>query len=67
MAISPTGIRTAISGVMIVLGLFVAGRLFVRPDQPLTGTVVLDAAFAFFFLARGTLYFWTMKRRSRGQ
>jgi hypothetical protein len=66
MATSRIGIRAVISGVMLVLGLFVAGRLFVRPDQPLTGTVVLDAAFAFFFLARGALYFWTMHRRSRG-
>ena len=66
MATSRIGIRAVISGVMIVLGLVIAVRLFVRPDQPLTGTVVLDAAFAFFFLARGALYFWTMRRRSRG-
>ena len=64
------GARTAaigavISGVLIVLGLVVAGRLLVRPDQPLTGTIVLDAAFAFFFLVRGSLYFWTMRRRTR--
>ena len=67
MATSRIEIRAVISGVMIVLGLVIAVRLFVRPDQPLTGTVVLDAAFAFFFLARGALYFWTRKRRSRGQ
>ena len=66
MATSGIGTRAVISGVMIVLGLVIAVRLFVRPDQPLTGTVVLDAAFAFFFLARGALYFWTMRRRSRG-
>lgn len=66
MANARTGISAVISGVMIALGLFVVGRLLVRPDHPLTGTVVLDAAFAFFFLARGALYFWTMRRRSRG-
>ena len=65
MAISPTSIRTFISGVMIVLGLFIAGRLLMRPDRPLTMSLLLDAAFAFFFLARGGLYFWMKRRRAR--
>ncbi len=54
-----------ISAVMIILGLFVAGRLLVRPGQPLTGTVLLDVAFALFFIARGAIYFWTLRLRSR--
>ena len=66
MAAARTGIGAVISGVMIALGVFVAGRLLVRPDQPLTGTLLLDIAFAFFFVARGALYFWTMRRRARG-
>ena len=60
------GVGAVISGIMIALGLFVAGRLLVRPEQPLTGTVLLDAAFALFFIARGALYFWTVRRRTRG-
>ena len=59
------GVGAVISGVMIILGLFVAGRLLVRPEQPLTGTVLLDAAFALFFIARGAVYFWTLRLRSR--
>jgi hypothetical protein len=55
-----------ISGVMVVLGLFVLGRLLVRPDQPLTGTRVLDMAFGLFFVARGAIHFWTIRRRARG-
>ena len=55
-----------ISGIMFALGLFVALRLVVRPDDPLTGAVAVDIAFALFFLARGALYFWTMRRRARG-
>ena len=66
MATSRIEVRAVISGVMIVLGLFVATRLVMRPDRPLTGTLLLDAAFAFFFLARGALYFWMKHRRSRG-
>jgi hypothetical protein len=66
MANARMGIGAVISGVMIALGLFVAGRLLVHPEQPLTGTLVLDAAFAFFFVARGALYFWTVRRRARG-
>ena len=59
------GFGAVISGIMIALGLFVAGRLLVR-EQPLTGTVLLDAAFALFFIVRGALYFWTARRRARG-
>ena len=55
-----------VSGVMIALGLFVLGRVLGRPDQPLTGTRVLDIAFGLFFVARGAIYFWTMRRRTRG-
>jgi hypothetical protein len=54
-----------ISAIMIALGLFVGTRLLARPDAPLTGTVLLDAAFALFFVARGAVYFWTMRLRSR--
>ena len=59
------GIGAAISAIMILLGVFVAGRLLVRPEVPLTGTAVLDIAFALFFIARGALFFWTMRRRMR--
>ena len=65
MAPVKIGPAAVISAVMIVLGLFVAGRLLVRPEQPLTGTVLLDAAFALFFIARGAIYFWTLRLRSR--
>ena len=65
MATSKLGPGAVISAVMIVLGLFVAGRLLVRPEQPLTGTLLLDAAFALFFIARGAIYFWTLHLRSR--
>ena len=66
MASVPMGVGAVISGVMMALGLFVAGRLLMRPGDPLTGTVLVDIAFAVFFLARGAIYFWTMRRRSRG-
>ena len=65
MATARFGIGSAISAVMIALGVFVAVRLLVRPANPLTGTVVLDIAFALFFIARGALFFWTMRRRAR--
>lgn len=65
MATVKIGPAAVISAVMIILGLFVAGRLLVRPEQPLTGTVLLDAAFALFFIARGAIYFWTLRLRSR--
>jgi len=58
-------ISTIISGVMVTLGVFVLVRLLVRPGQPLTGTPILDLAFGLFFIARGALYFWTVRRRSR--
>ena len=65
MATVKVGPAAVISAVMILLGLFVAGRLLVRPEQPLTGTLLLDAAFALFFIARGAIYFWTLRLRSR--
>ena len=65
MAPARYGVGAIISAVMIILGLFVGGRLLVRPQQPLTGTVLLDAAFALFFVARGAIYFWTVRLRSR--
>jgi hypothetical protein len=65
MAIPRFGIGAVISAIMIVLGVFVAARLLVRPHNPLTGTVLLDIAFAMFFIARGALYFWTMRQRAR--
>ena len=65
MAKGKFGPGAIISAVMIILGLFVAGRLLVRPKQPLTGTLMLDAAFALFFIARGAIYFWTQRLRSR--
>ena len=66
MAPMKIGAGAVISGIMFALGLFVALRLVVRPDDPLTGAVAVDIAFALFFLARGALYFWTMRRRARG-
>ena len=60
------GIGAIISGAMVVLGVFVLARLLLRPDQPITGTRVLDIAFGLFFIARGAIYFWTVRRRTRG-
>ena len=60
------GVGAVISAIMFALGVFVAVRLLVRPDNPLTGAVSVDIAFALFFMARGALYFWTIHRRSRG-
>ena len=54
-----------ISGVMIALGIFVLGRLLMNPAQPLTGTPLRDVAFGLFFIARGAVHFWTIRRRSR--
>jgi len=59
-------IALIISSVMIILGVFVLARLLVRPGQPLTGTPLLDLAFGLFFIARGAVHFWTVRRRSRG-
>ena len=58
-------VGAVIGSVMIALGIFVVGRLVVRPDEPLTGTPLLDIAFGLFFIARGAIYFWTLRRRSR--
>ncbi len=59
------GIGTIISGVMIVLGLFVLLRLLMRPGEPLTGTVPVDIAFGLFFLARGAIHFRNAHRGTR--
>ena len=66
MASARVGVGSVISRVMIGLGIFVAGRLLMRPDEPLTGSALLDGAFALFFIARGVLYFWTQRRQARG-
>ena len=55
-----------IGAVMIVLGAFVLVRLLLRGGEPLTGTLLLDLAFGLFFIARGALYFWTVRRRTLG-
>ena len=59
-------IGSVIGSVMIVLGAFVLVRLLLRGGAPLTGTPMLDIAFGLFFIARGGLYFWSMRRRMRG-
>ena len=61
------GFGMVISGVMIALGIFVGARLLANPDQPLTGTRMLDGAFALFFIARGALYFWSARQRERAR
>jgi len=66
MAPVKIGVGAVISGIMFALGVFVAVRLLVRPEEPLTGSVAVDIAFALFFMARGALYFWTMRRRASG-
>jgi hypothetical protein len=66
MAPVKIGVGAVISGIMFALGVFVAVRLLVRPGEPLTGSVAVDIAFALFFMARGALYFWTMRRRASG-
>ena len=58
-------IGTILSGIMVLLGVFVLGRLLVRGD-PLTGSPLLDVAFGLFFVARGALQFWSVRRRMRG-
>jgi len=59
-------IGAIISGVMIALGTFILIRLLVRPGQPLTMSLMLDVAFGLFFIGRGAVYFWTVRRRARG-
>ena len=55
-----------LGAIMIVLGAFVLVNLLVRGGDPITGTPLLDFAFGLFFIARGALYFWTVRRRMRG-
>ena len=63
----PAGtIGSVIGTVMIILGAFVLVRLLLRGGAPLTGTPLLDVAFGLFFIARGALYFWSVRRRMRG-
>ena len=59
-------VGTIISSVMIALGLFIIIRLFLRLEQPLTGTPALDIAFGLFFVGRGAVHFWAARRRARG-
>ena len=59
-------IGTILSGIMILLGVFVLLRLLVRPGEPLTGTTLLDIAFGVFFIGRGAVQFWSVRRRMRG-
>ncbi len=54
-----------LSGIMIILGVFVLVRLLVRGGDPLTGTALLDVAFGAFFIGRGAVQFWTVRRRMR--
>ena len=61
------GIGMMLSGIMILLGVFVLGRLLARGGQPLTGTVALDLAFGLFFVARGSLAVWAARRRARSR
>ena len=60
-----TTIGLIIASVMIALGVFVLLRLLVRLDAPLTGTPMIDIAFGVFFVARGAVSVWTIRRRSR--
>ena len=55
-----------LSAIMMVLGAFVLVRLLLLGGRPLTGTPLLDIAFGLFFIARGALYFWSVRRRMRG-
>ena len=59
---SPVGL--AIGAVMAGLGVFIALRLLVLHREPLTGTGVLDLAFAVFFVLRGALQYrrWRLAR-----
>ena len=59
-------IGTILSSIMILLGVFVLGRLVVRGGEALTGAPMLDVAFGLFFIARGALQFWSVRRRMRG-
>jgi hypothetical protein len=59
-------IGTIISGVMVLLGVFVLVRLLLRTSDPLTGSPALDLAFGVFFIGRGAIHFWSVRRRMRG-
>jgi hypothetical protein len=65
---APVGLAIGrmLSGLMLLLGAFVLLRLLIRPGDPLTPSVALDIAFGLFFVGRGALYFWTVRRRMRG-
>ena len=65
---APVGmaIGRMLSGLMLLLGVFVLARLLIRPRDPLTPSIALDIAFGLFFVGRGALYFWSVRRRPRG-
>jgi len=46
-----------IGAVMAILGVFIALRLLLLHREPLTGTGLLDLAFALFFVLRGALQY----------
>ncbi|MEP7384393.1 MAG: hypothetical protein ABI910_22135 [Gemmatimonadota bacterium] len=48
-------IGLGIGGLMIAIGVFIGARSLLGSRAPLTGTLWLDLAFAFFFVARGAL------------
>lgn len=57
---------TAISVVMLGLGVFVALRPFWSTDGPLTDSWWLDGGFAFFFIVRGAVGVRAASRRRPG-
>lgn len=59
-------VGTVLSSIMILLGVFVLLRLLVRAGDPLTGSPMLDIAFGVFFIGRGAVQFWSVRRRMRG-
>lgn len=59
-------IGTILSAVMILLGAFVLGRLIMRPDDPMMPSPMLDIAFGVFFIGRGAVQYWSVRRRMRG-
>ena len=59
-------VGTILSVIMILLGAFVLGRLLARPDDPMMPSPMLDIAFGLFFMGRGAVQYWSVRRRMRG-
>lgn len=59
---SAARIGLGIGAIMIALGLYVAIRVLLAGEPPLTGSLALDVAFGVFFVARGALAYRRWRR-----